>query len=173
MIPLNLLIAAVCITTDAKFDAPPCPLSAFRAVAVQWELMDADEWPFRHPEYFPQNLECIQERYRGLLDAPPAIDAERFPSRDFCCEMAAFNRTYLAHLEQLRLVSKADWIREAMTETEELYRAWDLARDAVSGYAPYYRRRALCDLRDLIGPHAYYAGCLPCPVPVWRFQRTD
>ena len=64
--------------------------------------------------------------------------------------------------------------REAVQEADRLYQVWDNVRDARCDY--YYvtvRRHALQKLREAIGPEAYYAGCLPPHVPVWRFQRID
>jgi hypothetical protein len=35
------------------------------------------------------------------------------------------------------------------------------------------RRQALKKLRETVGEDAYWSGCLPPHVPVWRFARID
>ena len=47
---------------------------------------------------------------------------------------------------------------------------WEAAIEARLYSERYTRRHRLDDLRELLGPEAYYQGALPPPVPLWRFQ---
>ena len=90
--------------------------------------------------------------------------------------MLAFNRAYRQHLDnrQAMELSNAWELHEMLVEADRLYQIWDLVRDTRCDY--YYvtvRRQALKKLKELIGDQAYYSGCLPPHVPVWRFDRID
>jgi hypothetical protein len=72
---------------------------------------------------------------------------------------------YLGHAQQYE---------EVLEETRELFEVWNTLDDAQQGYYDEaFRRRKLARLRELLGPADYYAGRLPPPVPVWRFEEID
>lgn len=106
---------------------------------------------------------------------PPLADCRRFPqSPAEICDLLAFNRCYAARLQAVLEfdASLAAEARQALRETCQLYRAWDLLRDAKCGhYSEMIRRDALRQLRELIGPDAYAAGVMPPHVPLHRFER--
>ena len=175
--PFDLLIAfALIASPDAKCDCPPCPLMAFQSVGVSLEILDPQErsWRFVQQSDFAYDLSIIRERYQDLRDAPPIADAIRFPQRE-CCRVALnANREYQQWLEARTAIDHSPWITEAIEECEVARQAWDCADDANGEF--YYvsaRRASLKRLLELIGPHAYYAGCLPPFVPVWRYRRVD
>jgi hypothetical protein len=100
----------------------------------------------------------------------------RFPDRGLINELLSFNRAYRQHLDSRQALDLTCWweLHEALQEADRLYQIWDTVRDARCDY--YYvtvRRQALKKLREAVGPQAYYAGCLPPHVPVWRFARID
>lgn len=174
---LDLLIAFVLTTApDAPpCDRPPCPLASMQAVALRLEVMDPREQRhlFARPEDFAADLRVVRRRYDTLADAPPLSDAERFPERLAIAGLLSFNRSYRQNLEDRAALypADADEYREAIAETDYLYSVWDKARDARCDY--FYvtvRRQALKKLREEIGPQAYYSGCLPPHVPIWRFR---
>jgi hypothetical protein len=103
------------------------------------------------------------------------FDALRFPHRELACELLTFNRAYHSHMSRrIEAEGARRELEDALTEADQLYRIWDLVRDASSDF--YYvsvRRQALAALRDAIGPGDYYRGVLPPHVPVWRFARRD
>ena len=174
----DLLIAFALITTPgAKCEAPPCPLTAFQSVAVSLEIMDAEKeklWRFAERKCFALDLSTMQDRYQDLRDAPPIADAIRFPHRHFCRAALDANRDYREWLEAHTAIESSPWVYEAIAECEATREVWDCADDANSEYCYVSARRAsLKRLLELIGPHAYYAGCLPPYVPVWRFRRID
>lgn len=177
MIPLDLLVAVVCITSpDVRPEAPPCPLLVLQAVAIQLEVLDPREakWYFSVSTCFTGDLSEIQRRFIDTRDAPTILDTMRLPDEEYCRQMMECNRKYRNWLEQRALLFPREaWIGEALEQCAELWIVWDTARDAQMDYYIYTRRRALKLLREIIGPQMYYAGCLPSPVPVWSLRRSD
>jgi hypothetical protein len=151
---------------------------ALQRVAVDWEILDPREnkYVLSQPQDFPADLKLLQGRYRELVNAPCLEECVRFPERALVNDMMSFNRAYrndLATRLTLDTVHEEE-LRAALTETDHLYRIWDAVRDARCDY--YYitvRRQALQQLRELIGPEAYYSGRLPPHVPVWRFPVLE
>lgn len=150
---------------------------AVREVAVQWEILDARELHhmLAHEQDFESDLKALQERYRELRTAPPLSECQRFPGREVVNEMLAFNRSYRQDLDgRISLdVVHGEELRAALMETDQLYRVWDLVRDARCEY--YYvtvRRQALLNLRETVGSVSFYTGELPPHVPVWRFASV-
>ena len=151
---------------------------ALRELALDWEILDPREvrYVLTRGEDFPTDLKLLRRRYADLCDAPPLYDCMRFPDRSLVNDMLAFNRAYRQHLDnrQAMELSNAWELHEMLVEADRLYQIWDLVRDTRCDY--YYvtvRRQALKKLKELIGDQAYYSGCLPPHVPVWRFDRID
>src|SRR5271166_5583129 len=149
-----------------------------QAVAVAHEVLDPREvrYVLTRSEDFVADLKLLRRRHRELADAPPLQDCMRFPDRALINELLAFNRAYRQYLDNRQALEQAYWweLREAVQETERLYQVWDTVRDARCDY--YYvtvRRQALKKLRETVGEDAYWSGCLPPHVPVWRFARID
>jgi hypothetical protein len=181
----KLLIAAALLSTPAedlnlqdvaKMYEPLAP--SLRTLAVQWEILDPRELHhmLAHEQDFEADLKALQERYRELRVAPPLAEALRFPGRDIVNDLLAFNRAYRQDLDsRLSLdVVHGEALRAALMETDQLYRIWDLVRDARCEY--YYvtvRRQALQSLRETVGNVSFYTGQLPPHVPVWRFAKAD
>lgn len=171
----------VLLTTDAPVhveDGDALTRLTMQRVVISLELMDPREgrYTLTRPEDFVQDVNLLRRRYQELNDAPPVCDAIRFPDRQLVNELLAFNMQYKQFLEERLRIERVyrDDIEEALRENRWLYEVLDCARDTKTDY--YYltiRRTALKKLRELIGSHAYYAGCLPPPVPVWRFRRID
>jgi hypothetical protein len=184
MVPLDYVLAVAVLTTPVG-DAEAVPLvehaylaRPIREVALHWEILDPREvdYVLNRSDSFEADLRLLRRRYDELADAPPVIDAVRFPTRDLVCELLTFNRTYHAHLICCReaLGNGRPGIDQVLSETDALYRIYDLVRDARSEF--YYvsvRRQALAALREAIGRADYGNGVLPPHVPVWRFARRD
>lgn len=123
---------------------------------------------------FPTDMILMRRRYQDFKDSPSLGDARRFPSMELCSVLIEFNRVYGSHLESRQALElhHRDWYAKALEENNELYHIWDTIREANT---PYYvvtmRRTALKNLRDLIGKEDYYAGRLPPPAPIWRFEE--
>jgi hypothetical protein len=200
MYPLNYALAAVLLSSPAEppllpdaFDGPVAarpaeqtePLDAFitvrpavRDLALDWEILDPREvrYVLTRGEDFSSDLKLLRRRCADLADAPPLYDCMRFPDRSLVNDMLAFNRAYRQHLDNRQAMELSNsWeIHEMLLEADRLYQIWDLVRDTRCDY--YYvtvRRQALKKLKELIGDQAYYSGCLPPHVPVWRFARID
>lgn len=186
--PFDTVLALLLITSTpvgyTYHDAPNMAHYSYlrgtcRQLALEMELMDPREakFIFEKEEDFSNDLRIVQRRHQELHDAPHSYDGYKFPSREACNDLLAFNRAYRAGIE-LKIALTVDQIkqyelREVIIETDQLYEIWDTVRDANCEY--YYitvRRNALKKLKDKLG-NAYYDGALPPHVPLWRFQRID
>ncbi len=184
MFTIHTLLAAALLTAPADRDVALSPElfatvgPAVQQLALKWEILDEREkrYVLARPEDFAADLKLLQRRYHELANAPPVADCLRFPDRATVSDLLAFNRAYRQQMDARQAIELVHWweFHEAVQETDHLYQIWDNVRDARCDY--YYvtvRRHALQKLREAIGPAAYYAGCLPPHVPVWRFQRID
>ncbi|HEV3144570.1 MAG TPA: hypothetical protein VGZ47_11845 [Gemmataceae bacterium] len=152
----------------------PALQASMQRLAYQWQILDPREDRLLHLEELAADLKVLRRRYRELADAPNLHDCIRFPEKALSVECLAFNRAYRKAIEK-RLPLEFDQeaaLKETLRETDELYKIWDTVRDARCEiyYVPV-RRQALKQLRNLIGPEAYYSGHLPPHVPLWRFEE--
>jgi hypothetical protein len=164
------------LAEPARLHRPLAP--SLRAMALHLELLDAREvgYLLAKQEEFADNLKVLQERFQELGDAPALAECKRFPARELAGDLLAFNRAYrdsLANRLSLDAVH-AEELRAALAETDQLYRIWDTVRDArCEYYYVTYRRQALQQLRQLVGPQAFYSGQLPPHVPLWRIPVAE
>lgn len=177
---LNLMLALVLVTSNPDSEVPNVSylMPLVQQVAVQLEILDSREKKhiFVRTDDFVSDVKLIRRRYHELIDAPLLCDSIRFPNMEYLTEATELNRRYDYYLHERLYLDPRQSIsmHEIMCENDRLYHIYDLARDAQQEY--YYvesRREALQKLRDEIGPQAYYAGCLPAPVPVWRLQKRE
>jgi hypothetical protein len=185
MIPLDYVLAVALLAGSPEAADLPGTAQEFatlrptlQAVAVSWEILDPREvrYVLARPEDFNADLKLLRRRYQDLADAPPLHDCMRFPDRTLINDLLSFNRSYRQHLDSRQSIEKTYWweLHEALQEADRLYQLWDTVRDARCDY--YYvtvRRQALKKVRETVGEQAYYSGCLPPHVPVWRFTRID
>lgn len=185
MFPLDYVLAVALLASAPEATEFPVTgegLATVRptlqALAVVLEVLDPREMRYvlTRQEDFASDLKLLRRRYRDLADAPPLCDCLRFPDRALINDLLAFNHAYRQHLTSLQSMELTYWweLREAQQEAERLYHIWDTVRDARCDY--YYvtvRRQALKKLRESVGERAYWSGCLPPHVPVWRFARID
>lgn len=181
----DLALAAVLLTAPSDVPVPTVSPEdyarlrpAVQQIAQLLEIVDERELSFMllRVEDFEREVHELRRRHEICRDAPPLADSYRFPDRAFVSELLSFNRSYRQHLDACLTAETVRWweMHEAIQETDRLYHVWDTVRDTRCEY--YYvsaRREALKRLRDMVGPEAYYSGCLPPHVPVWRFQRID
>jgi len=181
MLAYEFALAVVLIAAPAHhvpLDALPAWSGPWRAVlvntALQMELLDRREVSgiFVEPHAFLQDLELVQARFHELKLAPMLEECRRFANRDLVNDLLAFNRAYRSDLVAQMAIDqiRAEELRGALYETDQLYAVWNNLRDAQSEF--YYvtvRRRALLAVRQLAGDTAFYSGNLPPHVPVWRF----
>lgn len=184
MVPLDYVLAVAVLTAPIDQGKPStlaehaCLGRALAEVALHWEILDPREARhfFHRPDDFISDLALLRRRYQELNDAPLVSDAQRLPGRETASELLAFNRAYHRTLTMRRdaLGGMQDDLDTALCEVDQLYRVWDLVRDARSDcYYVSVRRHALLALRQTLGPAEYYRGQLPPHVPVWRFSRVD
>lgn len=178
-----LAVALLAVPPEAKVDrglaersASLCPI--LQQVAISWEIMDRRElrYVLTRKEDFESDLQLLRKRFRDLKNAPPLHDCVRFPPRKVVSQLLSFNRDYQKHLKERLAVDPTNrWLyREALTETDRLYKIWDTIRDTRCEY--YYvtvRRQALKKVIELIGEGAFYNGNYPPHIPIWRFRLID
>lgn len=111
-----------------------------------------------------------------LLCVPPAEAAALFPMvKAEADSLCWFNREYRTHLRSLEeLYFWREDIKQAIAETDHLYKAWGCLRDAkTETMSVDFRRAALFRLRGMIGVEAFERGEMPPHVPLWRFERIN
>jgi hypothetical protein len=185
MLPLDYALAVTLLTAAPDTPTPPDAAQQFatvlptaQSVAISWELLDAREHKdmLRKPEDMADQLKTLRQRRLDLADAPLVDDSQRFPYRPLINELIDFNREHRKRLLNRQTVEVAfQWeLKQQIQETDRLHEIWNTARDARTGYLyVWVRRAALKKLRELIGPQAYYSGCLPPHVPVWGYSQLD
>ena len=183
MAPSDLFFAVMLLSapvgTPEQVPPPdrwPAVQAALHQTAIDWEILDAREtrYVLAKPEDFQEDLDFLRKRRADFAETPHLAASDRLPDRRLMNDSIRFNRAFCKQLET-RLAWEADraeLIREAMSETERLYRVWDAMRDAKCDF--HYvttRRLALRKLRDLLGPDFLTSGELPPCVPDWRFAQ--
>lgn len=110
----------------------------------------------------------FRDNLAELLHLPPLDDALLFPRPKELRESRALNRNYRKLLCDRKLFDafNEETIDDAICDLDQLYLVYDYVLDANTQHSALYRRRALHDLRKLIGYEAYYSGRLPPPVPL-------
>lgn len=178
---MSLALALVLIVSPEPVKTPePALMGPVKQLALALELLDPREakyWPMEEVSW-EEDLRLLRQRYQDLRNAPYSADALRFPDPGLCRKLLSLNREYRRYLEQRQALlgntQSGEWVQEAIEETDCLYQIWEQVRDSQQDY--FYvtvRRKALQNLRDMIGPAAYYGGFLPSHVPTWRFRRAD
>lgn len=174
----DLVTALVLLTGPVGSPVPEPPADQRPAIAAglaelarTWEL--AAEW--ETPQHDLAGwVDEIRGRRADLADCPRVGEADRLPPAESLWEGLQANRAYRRHLEE-RWLWEVDRRREiggAMADAERLYRVWDSARDAACrSCCVAHRRRALRELRELVGGEAFGRGELPPSVPVHRFEQ--
>ena len=113
----------------------------------------------------------------ALLDPrPAACEVNRFPPEWMIDDALTLNAEHKDWLYSEKIFHVQDWEgwEEVYTETGEIQRAWHLLRLARSDHwSENCRRGFLEQLRELIGPEAFYAGQMPPPIPYWRYSWGD
>ena len=103
-------------------------------------------------------------------------DLRVFPPHVFCGRMLAANenaRKLIGARETIDL-ARADRWWEARCEANRAQQAWEaLGRASDIDFDESYRLSNLRSLRGMLGWKDYYAGQMPCAVPLWAFPRAD
>src|SRR5262245_56612848 len=182
--PCYLLLASAMLT--ASPDAMPPEKSGtwhaavapgMRLIALEWQILDARELGriLVDPAAFAKDLKTLQEQLCKLQHAPLLEERGRFPSLKLVELLIANNRKYHTELHHRLEIDPlhAEELRDAMNEAEELFRAWDTLRVALTQhYYVDYQRQALDRLRAQLGLTAFYRGDMPPALPTWRFPRN-
>jgi hypothetical protein len=181
MFTYDCVLAAVLLTAAPDL---ACPIDtgslellrpALMQLALDAEVVDSREEPLRYGQSqdVAGDLRVLQTRWQDLLLTPHLEECQRFPKRAIINELLSFNRAYRADLLTRMDLDPlhAEELRSALQETDQLYRLWNLLRDARCEF--YYvavRRQSLRQFRDLVGRDAFDRGQLPPHVPYWHFS---
>ena len=102
----------------------------------------------------------------GLFD-PPLEDVRKFPDYWLCCIQATKCEEHRARLKKLRALrgyQDGVWDR-ALEETESLIKYWTAVKVVHDAPGPFWTRRALQSLKELVGPERYMEGWKPVLMP--------
>ena len=127
-------------------------------------------------EDYRSELGYVRRHWRELKNAPPLDDCQVLPAPPVIKECRCFNRNHQRWLEMRRLIMlhQQEEVAEILRETQQLGDLWCLMETATCPNQSWVcRRRALAQLRERLGPEAYYAGTVPPCVPVWHFQLIE
>ena len=171
---LALAMSCNLLSTEAKPSGLFFVHYELQSLCVAQELLDSRElkYVFSSQDCFDTDLSMIRRRARELYNAPMTWEVTRFGmEREQIGDLIMFNRAYQRHLEKVRDVYPVESVYRAIDETEQMYRAWDALRDALSPFFYVHSRRdALAKLRSIIGPEAFERGEMCGHIPLWRFQ---
>ena len=182
MFTCEIVLAAALLTAPKDLPVPPNQagwIDALRpalvTLAIDAEILDPREKAFILTQDPIGDLAMLQGRGEDLSRVPRLAECQRFPERKMINDFLGLNRSYRNDLSARLAIDlvHSEELRTAISETDQLYQAWDTVRDARCDY--YYvtvRRQALGLLRDIIGAEAFYNGNMPPNVPVWHFPRS-
>jgi len=153
--------------------APEPVWQSLKQIAFRSELVGPHE---RWITDFRSELSYVRRHGRELLDSPPISDCTWLPPYAVAQDCRRFNLSYQRSLElrrQVLLHRQEEWT-EALCEAQYLGEVWRRIETATCPSNSWVcRRRGLQQLREILGPEAYYSGQLPPCVPVWRFQLVE
>ena len=160
MIRLWLLFLICCTDVQVPVTVPPLVMEHLKALSRELELWERpDGWGA-----FDSEIGWHRYMYAQVHDAPSLSQIQRFP-KGVAQQYVHFNREHKQWLE----------IRGYCTETADWsYRVWYAVHDAVdSPNCMAVRRKALKELRELLGEEAFWSGQLPDAVLWERFRRIE
>jgi hypothetical protein len=176
MFTYDALVAVMLLTSSVVPPDMERVQPAVLHLAIGLEILDAREEQYllglsKDPH---GDLLALRRRYEALQFAPPLAESVRLPPRKMVEDNIDANRAYRKELAfRLEVDSvNAEALRAAINEVDQLYHVWSLVRDIQCTY--HYvsaRRQWLNELRDVIGPSAFYGGELPPHLPYWHFPR--
>jgi hypothetical protein len=178
----DLILAAALLSAPAGTPEPipdadhwPRMRAAVIQVATARQVIDPREarYTLTGPGQWQGDLDILRARNADLIDAPRVEDADWLPPTDIINELIRFNRAHRAYLKDRQLweSDRATLYADVINETDRLYRVWDAAREAKGEWCYVtFRRQALRNLRDRIGPEMWGRNELPPAVPEWRFR---
>lgn len=108
----------------------------------------------------------------AALTIPPedsVMTLSRFPSLEVAQQSLAFNHQAEESLLARQAFQARSWweVQDALNDCRQSGRAWYWLCSAHGAWSDYTRTLALNALHAEIGDAAYYAGTLPCPIPLW------
>jgi hypothetical protein len=168
----TLLVLLSPVELPAPHRAEEARWLVLKRIALQLEVVGPHE---RWVTDYRSEVRYVRRHLAELAYAPPLSDCWWLPSPAVIKECRCFNLGYQRALEQRRVLAlhRHDELTESLRETQQLSEIWRLVDAAACPTNSWVcRRRALMQLRELLGPDAYYNGTLPPSVPLWRFSAN-
>lgn len=170
---LVLLLVVSPFEPPASRQAPESLWQALRRVSFVLEIVGPHEH-WRND--FHDELRYVRQHWRELADAPPWTDTLRLPPSSTATKYCSWNLAYQEYADGRRWMCRHRWdeYTVCLEEARQLYQIWKSVQEATDMSNNWvHQRRALRELRDLLGPDSYAAGWLPPPAPVWRFDLLE
>ena len=165
-----LLLLLAPIAPPVPHRAPEPLWQALKRAGLQLEVVGPHE---RWIDDFRSEVDYVRRHWHELAFAPPLSDCDRLPPLYLARECTCFASGYQHCLELRRQLSlhREEELAATLREAQDLAAVWALVETAACPNQSWAaRRRALMNLRERLGPEAYYAGDLPPCVPLWRFE---
>ena len=175
----KLLAAAILISNVEIESTNLTPLLIQRAIEKEIVTSSETRVYFMNEEDFAGDLSYLRLYLNELSDAPMIYEVNRFPMISDLLKARDMNRDYQTYLKNQLVIEgynspRYNLYSELLAETETLYKAWDYAYTAAqTNYYLATRKKALQDLRSLIGYEDFYKGNLPPYLPLWRFWEIE
>lgn len=121
------------------------------------------------PEYSPNSwgamswdIKWSREQMADVADAPSIGHAFRMPSHEYCHVRAKLAQERIDWIEVQQLIyPHRDW-HSVKVEAAGCQRAWDRMADSTNSAGTWaYRRTALRDVLEILGPRRFFAGEWP------------
>ena len=144
---------------------------------VKYDLRDTNDWKTQRLT----NFDTLIKEYREIkkYNYPDLAWGYNFNCFGTCCTKPPldFNLQYQAYCMiqmQFGTEAKINSYAKCLEEARELYQIYNcLDNMYYEFYSVFDKRKFLHILRKKIGEQDFYAGILPPPVPIWRFELFD
>ncbi len=144
---------------------------------VKYNLRDDNDWNNNKVTNFNTFVNEIIEVKKH--NYPDIAWAYNFNCWGKCCTKSIldFNQAFQVYCKikiDYGTEEQVNYYANVLRETKELYRIHDLLDDAFhEDFCLFRKRKSLYTLRAILGEKDFYAGILPAPVPIWRFELFD
>ena len=166
----RLTIVALLLSPDEPQAIPfadPFTWAAYKSIAADLELVSPD-----HVAYgLESEIRWCREQLPLVEGCPSIGHAGRMPSREACAANVVLATEFNDWLETMSLIYPHRDLYAARRETLGRQRLWSLMQDATSESNSWsYRRQAMRDVLEIVGPERFYSGCWPAPLPLHRLR---
>lgn len=171
LVVLLFLISTTVPSLETTQFPPESPegWKTLKSFALVYEIVGPEERWGR----WEDELCFVHRHYHELMGAPPLCDVHRIPSSAFAYQNLRFVQEYRIRLEERWLAASSwqkPWFDDALMEADILERVYASILSAKDSKLWAFKRRALQELRMILGDEDYYQGNWPSSAPLHRFQ---